>query len=513
MGCNSCGAENRATADFCGSCGKSLAAVITNGARPPDEIFVGQHFAAPPVKAAENGNGVGHRIAASDATRYLCAAVHLDSRVADQVIDEIVDQEYRAAPSSPDVDLRPVVKHALAARARQLTRDGLLCVLMVMMLGFLLTAHSLLFVITIVLCWAVVLGETLVATYGVLAHQLGPGNFQPETTPRAIDDYVSRRLVQLEAYRKSNVTVYSLYRPFVGHGSQIDAWSVALDVRRPADDKTARTFTAADIHDFVLARMREFPVGTVEVTERIYVDGRDIRTDERFLDRPLSAPRTQVDGNLHRKLMLEPEDRARPYLCLQVSGWNGQLVLSSFMRFVVTPKELFLEVSHSLLTPVRDEYQIADRLLPEPTLRQALVLAGQAVATLPILLLRAPGAARRFFTGPYTASRQRALQRRQITGLLRFNYGAPSSPRELVSDPHYQRYFQQLDTALYAKVLEKRLLHSVAEFFESQGIDTSELLEKGQTIENHGLFMQNATINADALAIGKGAKAKSRKKK
>ena len=81
----------------------------------------------------------------------------------------------------------------------------------------------------------------------------------------------------------------------------------------------------------------------MEISDRIYVDGRDIRGDRRFLAGELSVPKAQVDPSVLRTLMLEPEDRARPYLCLQVSGWRGLLGLSIFLRFVVTSKELFVE--------------------------------------------------------------------------------------------------------------------------------------------------------------------------
>lgn len=497
MGCITCGTENRATATFCGHCGEPigrlLIATSSNG-----------HKAEPRVEK---------RVQESDATRYLCAAVHLNSAVADAVIDGILEQEFRAVPSSPYVDLRPVVKHALAARSRQLTRDGLLFVLLAMMAGFLVMGQLPLLLVALVLCWVIVLGESLIARYGVLAHQLGPGNFNPDTSPRAVDDHVLDRLEEVEAYRKSTVTVYSSYRPFVGHGRPLDGWSVALDIRSEGKHRVVEPFTAADVDDFVLARMREFPVGAVDVTQRIYVDGRDIRNDRRFLDDPESAPKTRVDDDLRRQLLISPEDRARPYLCVQVSGWKGQLVLSMFLRFVVTPKELFVEVSYTLLTPVSKEFQVADELLPEPTPRQFLAMAVQAGTSLPMRLVSAPGAAIGFFTGATEASRRSSQQRRQIKSLLRFNYGAPVSPRELVMDANCQRYFQDLDEALYAKVLAKRLLHSIAEFFEARGIDTSELLDKAQAIENHGVWVENGTVIADNIAAGPKSKAGSRKKK
>lgn len=498
MQCYSCGAENRLAAVYCGTCGQKLGGAETNG-----------HVA---VLLAEQGSKVEPRQQPSDATRYLCAAVHLDSRIADQVINDILEQDYRAAPSSPGVDLVPVVQHALLARARQLTRDAILVVLLITMVWSLVGRHTQAFVVCIALAWAVVLGETLVATYGVLAHDLRPGNFRPAKLPMPSNAKTRKRLEQIEEFGRSNVSVYSSYVPFVGHGRPIEAWSVALDIHRAAPDQVAEPFTAVDVHDFVLAKIRETPVGKVEVTDRIYLDGRDIRGDRRFLPGELSVPRAQVDPTLLRSLTLDPEDRARPYLSFQVSGWQGQLVLSIFLRFVVTSEELFVEVSHSLLTPVRDEFQVVDRLLPQPTPRQAAVIAGRSAAMLPVLLVRAPVACGRFLTGPLSAALRTARQRREILGALRFNYGAPVSPRETVSDSSYQRYFQQLDKSLYKKVIEKRLVHAIIEFLESKGLDTSELSERQRTIENHGVYMTGGILMANNLAVGTGAQATSGKK-
>jgi hypothetical protein len=86
--------------------------------------------------------------------------------------------------------------------------------------------------------------------------------------------------------------------------------------------------------------------------------------------------------------------------------------------------------------------------------------------------------------------------------------------RSVHGRPRYQRYFQELDKALYAKVLEKRLLHAIVEFLDSRGIDTSEFNERKQTIENHGVYVADGgTFTADSVAAGQGARATAKKKR
>jgi hypothetical protein len=480
--CFSCGAGNLAGATYCGTCGELLPPLD-----PDSEVY----DESPP----------------SDATRYLCAAVQLNSRLADQVVRDILDEEFKAPPSSPDVDLVPVILHAIAARKRHLVRDVLLTLLLLSTFWSAYSARYVLVLLALALCWVVVVGETLVATYGVVAHDLRPERFKPDALS-ADDPEVRERLDQVATAREGNVSVYSAYRPFVGSGVPIEAWSFALDLDRPAVGQVAESFTALAIHDFVRQKLRDLRTDKVTLADRVFVDGRDIRHDRRFLPDRLAVPKAKVDRSLVRSLTVEPEDRARPYLTVQISGWRGQLVVSTFLRFVVTPHELVVEVTHCLLTPVRDEFQEVDRLLPEPTARQAIRIGSRALRRTPGHVLRAPLAIAAHVLGPVTAARRRARQRREIVSSLRFDYGAATSPRETVSDRRYQRYFQELDSALYTKVIEKRMLQAVEQFLKSKGIDTFDLNQRQAVIQNSGVYVgAGGTVNAGSVAAGTGARA------
>ena len=478
----SCGAGTRAGATYCGMCGKPL---------PPLD----------PDADAYDESG------SSDATRYLCAAVQLDSQLADQVVRDILDEEFKAPPSSPDVDLVPVILHAIAARRRHLVRDVLLTLLLLGAFWSAFTSRYVLVLLALALCWVVVVGETLVATYGVVAHDLRPERFKPDALA-SDDPEVTKRLEQVATAGRGNVSVYSAYQPFVGSGVPIEAWSFALDIDRSAAGSVTESFTALAIHDFVRQQLCDLRTGKVMLADRVFVDGRDIRDDRRFLPERLAVPKAKVDRSLVRSLTVEPEDRARPYLTVQISGWHSQLIVSTFLRFVVTPHELVIEVTHCLLAPVRDEFQEVDRLLPEPTARQAIRIAGRALRRTPGHVLRAPFAIAARVLDPVTAARRRARQRREIVSSLRFDYGAARSPRETVSDRQYQRYFQELDSALYTKVIEKRMLRAVEQFLELKGIDTFDLNQRQAVLQNSGVYVgAGGTVNAGSVAAGTGARA------
>ena len=140
--------------------------------------------------------------------------------------------------------------------------------------------------------------------------------------------------------------------------------------------------------------MSELSLAKLEIADRIYVDGRDIRGDRRFLPSELSVPRSQVDPSLLRSLTLDAEDRARPYLYFQASGWRGQLVVSTFLRFVVTGNELFMEVSHSLRRRYATTSKRWTGYSPSPLCGRQRELAGALSSASPCLCFARPSRSR-----------------------------------------------------------------------------------------------------------------------
>jgi hypothetical protein len=62
----------------------------------------------------------------SNATRYLCVGAQVDSAFATRVIQEVLEQRYRAIAPSFGLDVVPVVVHALNGRSRRKRRDAML---------------------------------------------------------------------------------------------------------------------------------------------------------------------------------------------------------------------------------------------------------------------------------------------------------------------------------------------------------------------------------------------------
>ena len=90
----------------------------------------------PDGQAAHAGRYFGHAARQapgpmSNATRYLCAAAYLAPWFATRVISELVGSHRAVAPSR-GIDLEPIIRHCLKARQMKLTRDIVLCVLIVL---------------------------------------------------------------------------------------------------------------------------------------------------------------------------------------------------------------------------------------------------------------------------------------------------------------------------------------------------------------------------------------------
>ncbi|MGC9540290.1 hypothetical protein [Streptomyces sp. UG1] len=447
---------------------------------------------------------------APDITRYLCTAVHTDTKFARRAVEEIVEEPRRAVASSPGVDLGCVLRHALAARRRQVGRDVLLAVLLLVVVIMLPMAFGTAVVLGWLVAWIIVAVESLSVHYGVVAKQLGRRNFDPARAPEPVGSENRRRIQEIEKRDRGNVVVSSLYAPFVGYGTPTSTWSFALDTARPEEGKEVVPFTVHELNDHLAARVGELKLPGVHVENLLLVNGKDLqyevddRTRSELLPDPAGPPSARVSPDLMNELREDGKGRARPYLAVRVTGWSGELAITFFLRFALLSdhKMLFIEGSSSLLAPVRERYRISDQLLDSPTFRQWWALVSQAGLRAPLLLVGSPFSVAAGLFGPFT---QHGKQRRQAQEIRHrtFNYGASFSIRDAASDQLYYRYFQQLDRELYAKTVEHRVLDALVEFLEDHNIDTDELIQRQTTINNTGLYAGgDVTLHGSAVGVG-----------
>ncbi len=257
-----------------------------------------------------------------------------------------------------------------------------------------------------------------------------------------------------------------------------------------------------EVYDCVKAGLGELDLPGMEVTDRAFVNGRDIREDRRFLPDPHAAPVTSIGTDLMRKLMAMPEERARPYLTIGMTGWQGDLAVTMFVRFLLSRSDLFVESAHTVVPPLRADFKAIDELDPEMQPGEFFTLVGGGlISTIPRLLGSVPGIVHELGAD---GRRERKRRRVEETG----DYGALLSVREEAADSKWQRYFQVLDDARYVKVIQQRIFRSLVELLEEHGIDTSGLVSRSETLVNNGVMVTaGGTVNAHAVAAGANAQA------
>lgn len=473
----------------------------------------------------------------TETTRYLCAATHLDASFCDQVIRHTLGQPYRAVAPSFGVDVAAVATHALAARSRRLIRDMLLLALLV---GALIvwstrlvtagrvealrrmdggTVHVLVsalwptvlvFVGVAVLIGAV---EAWITRYLVLTKQLSTRKYRPLAIRQPSGRRARERLARIAAATRGNLVVFRGFHPFVGAGTLVTTWSFAVDISkgRPTDDAEGRRvpkpFQAVDLHDHLVSVLRKLDLPGLEVTNRLFVNGRDVWQDARLLRNRTAGPVSSVPDAMIRTMLDDSASPARVYLCATATGWHGQLVVTTFFRAVKLRGSLYLEGSSYELLPLHKRFFAVDSVAPRGSAEAAMASASHAAARLVPLVFGSPVRIVRTLIAMASASSTGRRQRRFIEEGWSFDYGAASGIREIAAGSRARRHFLETDGDMFVKSAREMLLRGIVEFLAEHDIDTGPAANFQQVINNGHVFngyVDNRNSNAfNSGSIGK----------
>ena len=527
MRCLLCNFDNPVDYQFCGSCGHareqpaydpggSVAAGQSSSVRASPVSPTATSWPAPPSSrisdlipaqgASPETGRPGRPSDGEEMTRYLCAAVTIDKALTETVIEQVLEEEHRAIAVTPGLDLVTVLKFAIAANRRRMIRDVLLfLILCLLVIAFASIIGLLLVVPLLIAAWLVIMIEHYASLYGRAARGLRPGAFDPSSAPApGPGTYGARQLERVaQVAQDGNVTIYSAFPPFLGYGIIRSSWSSAIDLTKPRGDYPPSPFTVLDLYDHVKGEVAKLDLPRLQLSDRVFVNGSEIGNDGRFLADPNGAPTTFVDGETIRRLIAFPEEHARPYLTMSLTGWHGDIVVTTMLRLVRTETDLFIETAHTVVPPLRDAFRKIDELELSPSASEFFgMVGGSAVATIPRLFGSIPSIWHALTSGGRREKKARRVHQRQ-------DYGALISVRERAAGANWHRYFQKTDDAHYAQVVELRILRSLTEFLASHEVDTSSFESQGATVINHNTVMatDNATINAGQIATGPGAQA------
>jgi hypothetical protein len=458
--------------------------------------------AMPPISTPHSHRDAHSEV--SETTRLMCAAAYLDGVFAQDVVDEVIHEEHRAVAIPPGVDIGAVAKHCVQACRQKLVRDVLLTSDLLLAVVLFVVERSLGWLLLgFLLAWAIVLWDIWSATYFVVVKRLNARSFSSEGPPPLPDANVARRIEELEQSQRGNLTVYSGFLPFSGAGHLAGGWSFVVDLRKPKRDvlgqvSALQNLTPVELYEGVRRAVGSLEMPNMELRDRLFVSGSDIREDSSLLPNQLRRPLWQVDERLVNHYIASPTHRVRHYQCIQIVDWRGELVVSLFLRFGIKNERLFCELSKFVLFPLKEELHRYDNFGGKIQLRHVVSMVSRSFFASFGLWLRSP----KIIVKPLKSTRDRAYATRQVEQDPYFDYGAPETALDRVRSRNFRRYFQLLDREMYVKLLEKTALDTIVEILDQHNISTADLVESAATIISNSVIMPGGTIKAENIAMG-----------
>ena len=478
-------------------------------------------FSAPAgrAQAAARFGGAGDRKPAvgrdwrlTSVTRYFCAAAHDDIAFRDRVIEEYMEQKHRAIVVSDGVDMGLVLTHCLDARQRIRTRHFLLWGLIAfsLLLAAILGPEDAILaaIVYVSLAWAI-LFWSLWSEHRLVVNNFLKSNFNPYCVTYQPDDKAREAIESVTAAQQNRAVVYSGFTPFVGAGVALDGWSFVVDTQKACQDlgpQRAVPFDARDLYGAIDECLNGINWQNAAVEDRVFVHGSDVTGDSRLLPDPTERPPAITDPSLIDSYVDAASNSVRHYKHFRLVEWDGEMILSLFIRVTKPGRDLFVEANYFLLTPLRESFHKLDKINPRRVWKQGLTTAFEALALTvvwPLSALQILGAVEKW--------RERREIRARIQEDATFDRGAVSSIREMYASNQYQRYFQKLDKEMYYKVLDRHVLDAIVDFLNDRNIDTSDLKQKQQYIMNAGVIVSGggSVINQGAMSVGEGSRAKA----
>ncbi len=476
--------------------------------------------AEPPVPPTEPATATKW----SAATRYLCAAAHLDQAFTDRAIEENLDRPYRAFVPSYGVDLVPVLKHCLQARRRRTIRDALLTVVALAALFYIARWLFLTLdpnrsapdlwpglVIPLAIAWVIDFAEWRVRSRAL--GQLRRERFKPDSIRLRPNARRKTRLKEIaEEQQRCNVVVYSGFSPFVGSGVEVvEPWSFVVDLSKGKDlsGKKAEPlpFEVEELYGSVKKDVLALKLEGLNVEDRLYANGLDIRGDERFQDGRLTRPHVCVSSSVMSRVMRAPTWTVRYHQCITITKWRGELVLSICLYFSKSGSSLYAKGCYFLLPPIHSAYHQVD-MLSARTLRSVCTAVWEIAIATPAAVVDAPFRLGTVLFRPWARRRTKRKLDRAIQSDHPFNYGVGSSLRESAADERYHRYFQALDDEMYGQIVHHLIIDAIISFLDGRHVDTSEFRKRQNPwLVNFGVIMNDSNLSASNLAVGRGAQA------
>lgn len=460
-----------------------------------------------------------------ETTRYLSAATQIDLGYARKVVARVVHEPYRALAPAHGADVTVVACWALDSLRRIKRRDAVLVIALIAgvffswLFGAVVQASPWVLFATVLVMFGIaffsIAYEYWIRWYRILEGQMLRDGFDPERAPKPTTERVNLRL-QAAADRKSgNLVVFGEHAAFIGSGNLLGREQIVIDVshgKQKDDDSPGEPvpFTNTDVHNAIAKAIENIKFPDLNVVERVFVNGKHVRGNRGLQRQSLEPPFASVSNELLRAAAEHPTADARAYVCAEIHGWQGQLVVTMFARAVHTGGWLYVEYSFHLLPPIDSVYTIIDSLYNESLSHKLRrTLAWSASRTFPYLLASPFSLAKQgielLLWNAHESAQGYLIRRGQS-----FDYGALPSIREEACRRGNRHYFIKRDITMYVLLLQKSLLREMENFLTDHNIATAEFKEQAKIIidaSNKNYSVHIGNVSESTFAVGDKAKA------
>ncbi len=304
--------------------------------------------------------------------------------------------------------------------------------------------------------------------------------------------------------KTSNVVVFGETNPFVGFGTPLNSWQVAVDLTRPgANGSTPRPVETQEIYDAVLNAIRGLNLPNLEITQIAFVNGTEVsRLPEIQKDR-MDPPAHQLPAATVNAWRDNPNAPARVYVWMRLPTSQGEVVQNYLFRCVRHGEALMLETFVSVVRPVARGYRDVDSIrrlgffgIIEWGLTALALTPLTVLSALAGVLGQLREALSNLFGGPI------ARERKEIRLNPMYNYGARETVREMMMANAYNLYFQRADGGQMNQAIDLQVLNATVDLLRDAGVDVSALTQQTATIMQSNVTITTAGGN---VAIGGSA--------
>ena len=502
------------------SCGLLREPVDTDGgsaggsSEPPDGL--NKHPDEPGDLFDDLGDSLGE--INWETTRYLAAATQLDLKYARFVVSQIVGEPFRAVAPAAGADVVVVTRWALAALRRRAKRDVALTCLLIGGVAAAVWAWSWI-PIAVMTAFAVffVAYERWVRDVKTVDRRMLRDRFRAHDAPSSPSPRVEERLaVVQEQQEKGNIVVFRDRSAFVGSGPSVAHYhilvNVALGKKKKGKRHNPKPFSIPQLHAVLEKALKDMDFPEMRVGQRLFVSGEHVTASSRLLPCRFGPPTAYAPPDLLYDGCVHPTPEARTYVCAEMGGWKGQLVVSLFTRAVQVNGSLRVEWMFHVLQPLYSNLLLIDQLYEPHRIKQITKAMATGVLWVVPALISAPVSSVRYAAFPLVYRIRIRGQSFRIRNGYVFNYGSPRSIREDLISHRRPHDFVVGDEWTLISLAQHTLLRALARFFKAHKIDMKQFASQEQNITNKINNYSVDEINARSVAVGSKSRASSSKK-